>query len=152
MFGLFTLDEPSDSNDFRGLPIPMAAGFIASLTFLIIDIHKNDHSLGPWKYVLAGAMLGLSLIMISSIRYPSFKKIDWRSRGTLPTLLTGIILILLIVQFRYMMAVILFSAYLIYGMIRPWISQKVRRGIEEPLDEDEEEAEEDEEEGPPFTD
>ena len=28
----------ADDNNFRGLPIPMAAGFIASLTFLIIDL------------------------------------------------------------------------------------------------------------------
>ncbi len=146
--------KASDNNDFRGLPIPMAAGFIASLTFLIIDLYQDDVQIGPWKYVLAGAMLGLSLLMISSIPYPSFKKIDWRSRGTLPTLLTGVIIILLIIQFRYKMAVVLFSAYLIYGMIRPWVSQKIRRGIEEPLDEDEDEEDEkeDDDQTPPFTD
>lgn len=127
------------STDFRGLPIPMAAGFIASLTFLVIDLYKNDIEIGPWKYVLGGAMLGLSLLMISDIRYPSFKKIDWRSRGTLPALLLTVVLILLIIQFRYKMAVVLFSAYLIYGMIRPWISQRIRRGIEEPLDPDDDE-------------
>ena len=130
--------KPTDSHDFRGLPIPMAAGFIASLTFLVIDLYKNDIEIGPWRYVLGGAMLSLSLLMISDIRYPSFKKIDWRSRGTLPAILVTIVLILLIIQFRYKMAVFLFSAYLIYGMIRPWISSKIRRGIEEPLDEDEE--------------
>lgn len=128
--------KDGDSSEFRGLPIPMAAGFIASLTFLLIDLYKNDHEIGPWKYVLGGAMLGLSLLMISDIRYPSFKKIDWRSRGTLPALLIAIVLILLIIEFRYKMAVVLFSSYLIYGMVRPWISQKIRRGIEEPLDED----------------
>ena len=66
--------KPGASTDFRGLPIPMAAGFIASLTFLLIDLHQNDHELRYWKYVLGGAMLGLSLLMISDIRYPSFKK------------------------------------------------------------------------------
>ena len=130
--------EKKVSSDFRGLPIPMAAGFIASLTFLIIDLYKNDVQIGPWKYVLAGAMLILSLLMISSIPYPSFKKIDWRSRGTLPAILISVVLLLLIIEFRYKMAVVLFSAYLIYGMIRPWISQRIRRGIEEPLDEDDE--------------
>ena len=140
----------SDANNFRGLPIPMAAGFIASLTFLVIDIHKNDHELGPWTYVLGGAMLILSLLMISSIPYPSFKKIDWRSRGTLPAILVTVVLILCIIEFRYKMAVVLFSAYLLYGMIRPWISQRIRRGIEEPLDDDDEE--EDDDQTPPFTD
>ena len=136
------------SHDFRGLPIPMAAGFIASLTFLVIDLYKNDIEIGPWRFLLGGVMLAISLLMISNIRYPSFKKIDWRSRGTLPAILLTIVLILLIIQFRYKMAVFLFSAYLVYGMIRPWISQKIRHGIEEPLDEDEEENEEEQ----PFTD
>ncbi|HEX5791213.1 MAG TPA: CDP-diacylglycerol--serine O-phosphatidyltransferase, partial [Luteolibacter sp.] len=41
--------DKDDSGDFRGLPIPMAAGFIASLTFLLIDLYKNDHELGAWR-------------------------------------------------------------------------------------------------------
>lgn len=122
--------KPGASTDFRGLPIPMAAGFIASLTFLIIDIHQNDHELRHWKYVLAGAMLGLSLLMISDIRYPSFKKVGWRTRGTLPAIMIAVLLIYVTVQFRYIMPVVLFSVYLIYGMIRPWLSQKMRKEIE----------------------
>jgi CDP-diacylglycerol--serine O-phosphatidyltransferase len=122
--------KPSDSNDFRGLPIPMAAGFIASLTFLLIDLHQNDHELKMWKYVLAGAMLGLSLLMISDIRYPSFKKVDWKTRGTLGAIVIAVLVIFFTVQFRYVMPVVLFSLYLIYGMVRPFISQKMRREIE----------------------
>jgi CDP-diacylglycerol--serine O-phosphatidyltransferase len=122
--------KPGTTTDFRGLPIPMAAGFIASLTFLIIDIHQNDHELRYWKYVLAGAMLGLSLLMISDIRYPSFKKVGWRTRGTLPAIMIAVLLIYVTVQFRYIMPVVLFSLYLAYGMIRPWLSQKMRKEIE----------------------
>lgn len=128
--------KPGASNDFRGLPIPMAAGFIASLTFLIIDLHQNDHELRFWKYVLAGAMLGLSLLMISDVRYPSFKKLDWRTRGTLPAIVVAVLVLYFTVQLLYVMPVILFSAYLIYGMIRPWLSQKMRRGIEVEPDEE----------------
>jgi len=122
--------KPGASNDFRGLPIPMAAGFIASLTFLLIDLHQNDHELGYWKYVLGGAMLGLSFLMISDVRYPSFKKVDWRTRGTLGAIIIAILLIFITVQFRYVMPVVVFSLYLIYGMIRPWISQRMRKEIE----------------------
>jgi CDP-diacylglycerol--serine O-phosphatidyltransferase len=122
--------KPGDSNDFRGLPIPMAAGFIASLTFLLIDLYQNDHELKMWKYVLAGAMLGLSLLMISDIRYPSFKKVDWKTRGTLGAIVIAVLVIFFTVQFRYVMPVVLFSLYLVYGMIRPFISQKMRREIE----------------------
>ena len=128
--------KPGDSNDFRGLPIPMAAGFIASLTFLLIDLYQNDHELKMWKYVLAGAMLGLSLLMISDIRYPSFKKVDWKTRGTLGAIVIAVLVIFFTVQFRYVMPVVLFSLYLIYGMVRPFISQKMRREIEVESDDD----------------
>lgn len=122
--------KSGDSNDFRGLPIPMAAGFIASLTFLLIDLYQNDHELRMWKYILAGAMLGLSLLMISDIRYPSFKKVDWKTRGNLGAIVIAVLVIFFTVQFRYVMPVVLFSLYLIYGMVRPFISQKMRREIE----------------------
>lgn len=122
--------KPGDSADFHGLPIPMAAGFIASLTFLLIDIYQNDHELGVWKFVLAGAMLGLSLLMVSGIRYPSFKKVGWRTRGTIPAILIAVMVIFATVKFYYIMPVVLFSIYLLYGMIRPWISQRMRKEIE----------------------
>jgi CDP-diacylglycerol--serine O-phosphatidyltransferase len=122
--------KPGASTDFRGLPIPMAAGFIASLTFLLIDLYKNDRELGAWKYVLAGAMFGLSLLMISDVRYPSFKKVGLRTRGTVGAILIAVLLLLVTVQFRYTMPVVLFSLYLLYGMIRPWISQRMRTEIE----------------------
>ncbi len=133
--------KPGASSDFRGLPIPMAAGFIASLTFLLIDLYqKNDKDLdlGAWKYILAGAMLGLSLLMISDIRYPSFKKVDWRTRGTLGAIVIAVLLIFATIQFRYVMPVVLFSAFLLYGFVRPWISQRLRKEIEVENDGDEE--------------
>jgi CDP-diacylglycerol--serine O-phosphatidyltransferase len=132
--------KPGSSTDFRGLPIPMAAGFIASLTFLIIDLHENDHELGFWKFVLAGAMLGLSLLMISDVRYPSFKKVDWKTRGTLSAIVIAMLLVFATVIFRYVMPVVLFSLFLLYGLVRPWISQKLRKEIEVEVDADEEPA------------
>lgn len=133
--------KPGSDNDFRGIPIPMAAGFISSLTFLIIYLSENDRDIGPWKYVLGGAMLGLSMLMISDVRYPSFKKVGWRSKGS-PLLIVGAaVLLLATVHFRYVMPVILFSVYLLYGLlIRPYLPRTVVREIEEAV------AEED---GPP---
>lgn len=122
--------KPGASSDFRGIPIPMAAGFIASITFLIIDLYKNDHEVGPWKYVLAGAMLGLSWLMISDVRYPSFKTIGWKTRGTYTAIVLAVVLGFVTVQFPYVMPVVIFSAYLLYGFIRPWLSQRMRKEIE----------------------
>lgn len=143
--------KPGASNDFRGIPIPMAAGFIASLTFLIIQIYENDRELGAWKYALAGAMLGLSWLMISDVRYPSFKKVGWRTRGTLGALVVTALILVMAVKFHYITPVVVFSSYLLYGLIRPWVSQTWRKGIEVETEaddevglapEDEEEAEE----------
>ncbi len=130
--------KPDASKDFRGLPIPMAAGFIASLTFLLIDFYKKDNQLGLWKYILAGAMLGLSWLMISDVRYPSFKKVGWNTRGTLRAIVAALLLVFATIQFRYVMPVVLFSIFLVYGFFRPWISQRLRKEIE--VDEDEETA------------
>jgi CDP-diacylglycerol---serine O-phosphatidyltransferase len=130
--------KPDASTDFRGLPIPMAAGFIASLTFLLIDFYKKDNQLGLWKYILAGAMLGLSWLMISDVRYPSFKKVGWNTRGTLRAIVAALLLVFATIQFRYVMPVVLFSLFLVYGFFRPWISQRLRKEIE--VDGDEETA------------
>jgi CDP-diacylglycerol--serine O-phosphatidyltransferase len=74
--------------------------------------------------------------MISDIRYPSFKKVDWKTRGTLGAIVIAVLVIFFTVQFRYVMPVVLFSLYLIYGMVRPFISQKMRREIEVEADDD----------------
>jgi len=127
-----------DTQDFRGLPIPMAAGFIASLTFLLNDFYQGDRELGAWKFVLAGAMLGLSWLMVSDVRYPSFKKLGWKTRGTLGAIVIAVVVVYMTILFRYVMPVVLFSAYLIYGLFRPFVSQRLRREIEieqEPDDE-----------------
>lgn len=123
--------DPTDT-DFRGIPIPMAAGFISSLTFLIIYLNENDRDLGAWKFLLGGAMLGLSILMISNVRYPSFKKLDWKTRGTPIVIVFAAVLLVVTVRYRYVMPVILFSIYLVYGLlIRPMLPKRVVEGLEE---------------------
>ena len=131
-------EKGDTSTDFRGIPIPMAAGFIASVTFLLIYFSKNDRGddLGYWNWVLAGAMLILSGLMISNLRYPSFKKIDFRTPGTLWGILLGalIIMFLLNEETRWYTPTAIFSLYLIYGLIRPLLSNKWRQELEHALD------------------
>ncbi len=123
--------QPGDS-DFRGLPIPMAAGFISSLTFLVIHFNEADKNLGPWKWVLAGAMLGLSILMVSSVRYPSFKKIGWRTKGTPLIMVLAAAILITTVWYYYIMPAVLFTLYVIYGLVvRPFLSSRMRKGIED---------------------
>lgn len=122
--------KPDDPGDFRGIPIPMAAGFIASLTFLVMHVYESDRELHFSRYVLAGMMLGLSWLMVSDVRYPSFKKVGWRTRGSAGSLVIAALLLTLAVKFYQIVPAILFSSYLVYGLIRPWLSQRWRREIE----------------------
>lgn len=130
--------EKGSSTDFRGIPIPMAAGFIASVTFLLIDFSKNERGsdLGYWNWVLAAVMLALAGLMISNFRYPSFKRVDFQTRGTLWGILAGALLIVLLIneQTRWYTPTAIFSLYLFYGLIRPLLSKSWRRSFEQAVD------------------
>ncbi len=134
---LAVMPEASNSNkDFLGIPIPMAAGFIASLTFLLTNFYELGTDLGAWNYVLVGAMLGLSILMISNVRYPSFKKIDFTTKGSLWGILVGALVIGLIFNpiTRNYTPSVLFTCYLLYGLIRPFLSKATRRTLREKID------------------
>jgi CDP-diacylglycerol--serine O-phosphatidyltransferase len=107
----------------------------------LIYFSKNDRGddLGYWNWVLAGTMLALSGLMISNVRYPSFKKVDFRTRGTLWSILTGALVIVLLLneETRWYTPTAIFSLYLIYGLVRPLISKQWRREFEHALDGDE---------------
>lgn len=128
--------KPGDSMDFRGIPIPMAAGFIASITFLIIHLHETDLNLGAWNYVLAVTMLGLSALMLSNVRYPSFKKVDWSTKSSVWGVLIGSLFLMLLIseQTRWYTPTLLFTLYLLYGLIRPSFSKNLRKILADKLD------------------
>jgi CDP-diacylglycerol--serine O-phosphatidyltransferase len=134
------------SKDFLGFPIPSAAGLVASLTLFMIWWDEKDFATGIWRYFLPVLMLFLSWMMVSNVRYPSFKTLDLRATRTFTKTLVAILFLGSILIFREKILVFVlpafFTAYLVYGFIRPRISHKMRHEIEE------EEEEEEEEEGP----
>jgi CDP-diacylglycerol--serine O-phosphatidyltransferase len=86
-------------------------------------------------------MLFLSVMMFTRLRYPSFKAITWRTTRSLPRF-AAIILILFFTALNYeWMPAILFLAYLLYGFLRPWVSKRWRREIEEEIGEEGENGE-----------
>jgi len=123
------------SKDFLGFPIPSAAGLVSSLTLLIIDLNKQDKDLGKWRYLLAVVLLFLSAMMVSTVKYPSFKSLGIRSTSTFIKAIGAAMFIGLVVVLRekilYYILPAFFTLYLVYGFIRPRISRKVRYEIEE---------------------
>jgi CDP-diacylglycerol--serine O-phosphatidyltransferase len=128
--------------EFLGFPIPSAAGLVASLTLLIIKLNEKDRDLGLWKYFLALVLLFLSAMMVSTVKYPTFKSLGLRSTSTFLKAILAALFLGVILVFRekilYYLLPAFFTLYLIYGFIRPRISRRVRHEIEEEDDDDEE--------------
>jgi len=130
------------SKEFMGFPIPAAAGLVASLTLFLMweDQSDRDLSHGPWSFILPGLLLFLSVMMVSEVKYPSFKTLDLKARRTFPKMVITIVFVgCLVILRKYILPFILpaiFTIYLLYGFIRPQISRKIRHEIEEEEDED----------------
>lgn len=118
------------SRDFLGLPIPAAAGVIASITMLLLWLEGNSRQLNGWQYLLPFFMLAVSFLMFSRVTYPSFKKVDWKSRHSIPGLLIAILVVAFTILNWEWMPAVLFLSYLIYGLVRPWVSGRWRKEIE----------------------
>ena len=123
-------------NTFTGFPIPAAAGLIASITLFLLWLAEGEHRLGNWRFVLPPLLLFLSFMMFSRFEYPSFKAVNWKTKKSIPRFLIIIlILIFTVLNYEWMPAV-LFLAYLLYGVVRPWLSREWRREIEEEIGEE----------------
>ena len=132
--------------EFLGFPIPAAAGMVASLTLFMMWWNEKEFAKGNWRYLLPVIMLFLSWMMVSEVKYPTFKKLDLRATRTFTKTLVAILFIgsVLILREKILVFVLplFFTAYLVYGFIRPRISREMRRDIEEEEDDsDEGEAE-----------
>jgi len=132
--------EPT--KEFLGFPIPSAAGLVASLTLFMIWWDEKEFATGYWRYCLPVLLLFLSWMMVSSVKYPSFKTLDLRATRTFPKMLVaGLFLGSIVVSQGKILVFLLpvfFTAYLVYGFIRPRISRRIRHEIEEEEGEEEE--------------
>jgi len=124
-----------DSRNFVGLPIPVAAGLIASLTLFMLWLNEGDKEMGNWRYLLLVLMVALSFMMLSEFSYPSFKAIDWRARRSLIWFFLAVVILVLAVMFVEIVPLCIFLLYFCYGFARPWISREWRKEIEEGGDE-----------------
>ncbi len=110
--------------EFLGFPIPAAAGLVASVTLFLMWGEKTDTDFtnGPWRFILPGLMLFLSLMMVSEVKYPSFKTLDLKARRTFPRMVITILFVGLLILLRaFVLPIILpaiFTVYLLYGFIR----------------------------------
>ncbi|MBN2506384.1 MAG: CDP-diacylglycerol--serine O-phosphatidyltransferase [Verrucomicrobia bacterium] len=130
-----------DGREFLGFPIPMAAGLVASLTLFLLWVDDHGFSRSRYRYILPVIMIFLSLMMVSRVKYPSFKSLDLRATRTFPKMLVIVVtvgfFILMWERVLHFVLPVVFTAYLAYGFVRPRISRKIRRDIEEENEDEE---------------
>ena len=134
-------DEKSTSKDFIGFPIPAAAGLIASITMFLLLCAQTSRDSGlnfdvnKLRFVLPIILIFLSIMMVSNVRYPSFKTLNLKSKSPFLKLVGAVLYLgLIFIMGKNALATILpllFTAYLVYGFIRPHISRKRRHEIED---------------------
>jgi CDP-diacylglycerol--serine O-phosphatidyltransferase len=134
-FNCLAAMHTNGGKEFQGFPIPSAAGLVASLTLFMIWWDEKDFATGKWKYCLPVLLLFLSWMMVSNVKYPSFKTLDLRATRTFTKTLIAILFLGSILIFREKLLVFVlpafFTSYLIYGFIRPRISRRILHEIEE---------------------
>jgi len=121
--------------EFLGFPIPAAAGMVASLTLLLLWWNEKDFPRSNWRFLLPVILIFLSVMMVSEVKYPSFKSLDFRAKRSFFKMLIIVIILGFLVILRDkvlpVIAPLLFVTYLVYGFVRPYIPRKTIHDIED---------------------
>ncbi|MEQ1875225.1 MAG: CDP-diacylglycerol--serine O-phosphatidyltransferase [Bdellovibrionia bacterium] len=99
--------------DFLGLPIPMAAGIVASSVLAFSELGLEAYKSG----FLLGMTFLLSVVMVSTFRYRSFKDLDLRKRVPFRYLFGGILIIVIVASWPEVMLFCLFLTYAVLGAV-----------------------------------
>ena len=105
--------SPAGKKDFVGMPIPAGAGLIAA------TIHFDPTPITHWTIgALWNILVGfLSFLMISTIRYPSFKHIDLKSRKSHLNFYLLALMVALIYLYSQIVLLLIAGAYATSGFV-----------------------------------
>lgn len=108
-----------DKKNFVGLPIPMAGGFIAALVhFSPLPLSDYGPDFGRlYGGLLMGTVALLSVLMVSTVRYSSFKTLGAKRRSTRLVILAIIATGMLVWLFSRYVLVALIAVYILHGLL-----------------------------------
>ena len=105
----------TDRRYFVGLPIPGAAGIVASVVLLL-----GDDEIPRWLgAAIAAGTYVVSILMVTTFRYYSFKEIDFARRRPASVLVLVVLGVLIVATHPQWFLFLLFSAYVLSGPTRP---------------------------------
>lgn len=118
-FNIQSVRLAGDRRYFVGLPIPAAAGVIAAV------VHWLKYPVSEWVYAVIwlGIVAVLAFLMVSRVRYYSFKGVDLRQpRSYLVIIVLGLI-VYLVVAYSEQVLLILAVGYTLSGLVARFTSR-----------------------------
>ena len=103
----------ADKRYFQGLPCPAAAAVVAGLVWVGVDRDFTGASLARESFVV---VILMSLLMVSNIRFRSFKEVDIRDRIHFVTVLALVLVFALLATDP---ALLLFTGFGVYALSGP---------------------------------
>lgn len=122
------ISATTEPNVFIGLPIPAAALFMVSATMLFLSYGGDTF----WAMLLLLAAVGISVLMVSNIRYPSFKQIDFKKTYFFKNLVALIVLLSFFYLYPMLFLPLIAVIYALAGPVRAlWtMSRKTKKANE----------------------
>lgn len=108
--------EAEAHGDFVGLPIPAAAGTVASLVLLLLNMAENARELRQWTLCLPFILILVSMLMVSTIRFPSFKHLNMETMIRFRNFVWAFVAIVLLARLREIAFFFIFLGYIGYGL------------------------------------
>jgi CDP-diacylglycerol--serine O-phosphatidyltransferase len=107
-----------DKKSFVGLPIPVAGGLIAAIIhFAPVPLVSYGTERARIYSLLLMALVGfLSVLMVSTLRFPAFKTVGTRSRS-MRTIILAVALGMLIFLYSRHVLLILVVVYILHGLL-----------------------------------
>lgn len=102
-----------EKNYFQGLPIPMAAGIVASSVLAFQDLELEP--LGNYGLLIMTILL--AFVMVSNFRFRSFKDLDLKERMPFRYLILGVGVLVIVALRPEVMLFVLFMGYAVLGAV-----------------------------------
>lgn len=106
------------NKDFLGLPVPAAAGTVAALVLFMLNLARHERDLQRWALILPILLLLIAFLMVSQVRYPSGKQIDFQTKTKLPTLILYAVTAAFIVVYKEFGMLVCCLSYIFFGLFR----------------------------------
>jgi CDP-diacylglycerol--serine O-phosphatidyltransferase len=127
----FNVTKPDlKDNQFIGLPIPAAAAMIASI--VICDYQVFGGMMDARPMFMAAVVYFLAFLMVSNIRYPSFKKLELRQRVTFTRFLFVVLLFYVFATIPQVALFVFCATYTLLGPVRTLFSGAGKKPLPEP--------------------